>query len=435
MELVDLIKKNTTITTNNDDIFMIQITLDCGAINEKEGIHGYSHLLEHIKFHKSKNTKLYIENSGVVNAYTSKDVTSYYIKRNKEFMKDAIYHCIDIVYNTSFADVNLENEKKVVLEEMYTSRTRTEFFKSLLDTILEENNLYRNLIIGNKNDINNATKKSIKDYNDYFYHLSNSKIMCSCSSSQKPLLKRLLKKAITHYKVPLYAITPKKLYNTDKEECDFKRFNYSLVLQDCPTKKQNALYFVFKIPSKNDVEHLYVRFIQFILSNNNKHSLLFEHIRTKKGLIYNIISDIEVFEHFGMYSIGLNTSSNNCVQIIEDIFKIMNDYLFTKKKMTNSKFEKYKKDFVQRTNFDMTNNDTSFNFLSSLSDLPKKHKCNYTSFIKMIENMTLEEFISICNSTLNLNKMGCYVVSPLTSEKELTSAFINIIDKFKNEVQ
>jgi predicted Zn-dependent peptidase len=400
MELNDIIKNNLNITTNNDNIFMIQVTINCGSIH--------------------------------VNAYTTKDVTSYYIKCSQEFMKDAIDHCIDIVFNTSFADVNLENEKKVVLEEMNLTRAKSEFFTSLLETILDDDNLYNNVIVGSKQDITSATKKVLQDYNDYFYHLSNTNIMCSCASSQKPTLKRMLKKALIKYKVPINPPISKKLYNTFKDECDFKRFDYSLVLHDCPPRKQNAIYFVFKIPSKHEIEHLYLQFIQFVLSKNNKYSLLFEHIRTKKGLVYNIISDIELFEHFGMYTIGLNTSSSNCVQIIEDIFKIMNDNLFTKNKMSKSKFEKFKKDFIQRLNFDLTNNDKAFDFQNTLSHLPKHHKCTLPSFINMIEKMTQDEFVEICNSTVNLNKMGCFIISPLTSEKELTTAFIKVLDKFKN---
>ena len=433
MELNGILKNNLNITTNNDNIFMIQVTINCGSIHESEGIYGYSHLLEHIKFHKSKNSKLYLENSGIVNAYTTKDVTSYYIKCSQEFMKDAIDHCIDIVFNTSFSDVNLENEKKVVLEEMNLTRAKSEFFTSLLETILDDDNLYNNVIVGSKQDITSATKKVLQDYNDYFYHLSNTNIMCSCASSQKPTLKRMLKKALIKYKVPISPPISKKLYNTFKDECDFKRFDYSLVLHDCPPRKQNAIYFVFKIPSKHEIEHLYLQFIQFVLSKNNKYSLLFEHIRTKKGLVYNIISDIELFEHFGMYTIGLNTSSSNCVQIIEDIFKIMNDNLFTKNKMSKSKFEKFKKDFIQRLNFDLTNNDKAFDFQNTLFLLPKHHKCTtLPSFINMIEKMTQDEFVEICNSTVNLNKMGCFIISPLTSEKELTTAFIKVLEKFKN---
>ena len=275
MELGNILKNNTTIMTNNDDIFMIEITVRCGSINESKGILGYSHLLEHIKFHKSKNSKLRLENSGIVNAYTTKDVTCYYIKCNRNFMKDAVEQCIDIVFNTSFDDVNLENEKKVVFEEMNLVNSRAEFYNYLLSTIVDEKNPYHNQTIGSKDDINNATKKTLQQYNDFFYHLSNSKIVCSCSYSEKPALRRILKRAFIKHKVPLETPTSKKLYNTHKEDCDFKRFEYSLVVKDCPSKKQNAIYLIFKTPPKNEMEQLYFYFIQFVLSKNNKNSLLY----------------------------------------------------------------------------------------------------------------------------------------------------------------
>ena len=113
----------------------------------------------------------------------------------------------------------------------------------------------------------------------------------------------------------------------------------------------------------------------------------------------------------------MNTTSNNSLQIIEDIFKIIKDNFLTKNKMTRKRFEKFKQDFIQKATFDMTNNDFAFEFLSSLTNLPKSFERSHTSFIDMIEKMTHDKFVDICNSTLNLNKMGCFIISPLTSEK------------------
>ena len=55
-------------------------------------------------------------------------------------------------------------------------------------------------------------------------------------------------------------------------------------------------------------------------------------------------------------------------------------------------------------------------------------------YIEFIEKMTLDNFTKVCNEALNLNKLGCYVISKKLSQKENSIAFKNILQKFKNEV-
>lgn len=433
MDYNEYLRNNLHFVTNNDGILMFQIIVKVGSINETKGIQGYSHLLEHVKMNKGKSKAFDFSDGGVVNAYTSKDETVYYVKCNEKKLREAIDFCVDIVFNTSFKETkDLETEKKIVYEEMYMSKSRDMLYQSLLDTILDDDSLYKNSVIGSKSDLKAATNKSLKEYNDYFYHVSNTKIVCSCGANKKRAAKTAILKSLQKYSAPIHAPTPRKLFNTHLDVCDFKRFDYSMIVHTVSHSTQNAIYLTFKTKDFYELNYIYLYFIHFVLSNNKENSLLFEDIREKKGAVYNINSTIDSYEHFSLYCIGFNTSSDNCIPIIKDIFQIMNDYLFSDRKMTKKKFNTYKENFVSQLHYQSSNNDSIFDFKKKVIHL--KPKLNYKSYIKMIQDLTLERFIEICHESLNLNNLGCYIISKSSSEKELTTAFKNILEKFKNEV-
>ena len=430
--LHEYLDNNLSITTNNDDIFMIKIILDCGAINETKGIMGYSHLLEHVKFNKFKSNDVNIE-SGLINAYTSKDQTAYYVKCTEDRMKYAVELCVNIVFNTEFSDNRLQNEKKIVYEEMYMTRSNDFLYNTLLETIMNKrNNNYTNKIIGRKTDLRKATNDSLKKYNDFFYCLKNAKIICSCANKNKSLLRKTLLKMLTKYKAPLEPPTLKPLYNTNLDECDFKRFDYSMIVHSNPFSETNAVYLIFKTFEGSSVKHLYLHLIMYILSNNNKNSLLFKSLREKQGVVYNIKSSLDIYKHFGIYCIGFNTSENNIQSIMVDVFQIMNDYLFTKKKMTLKKFEKYKRMYLNHFKYMMSTSDNAFQFITTFSYLNEHFSIE--KYIQMIEGFSLDSFVKFCNEALNLNKLGCYIISKKLSQKEYANAFKNVLQKFKNEV-
>ena len=430
--LSEILKEKLFITTNNDNIFIIQIVLNCGAINESKGIMGYSHLLEHIKFNKFKNDKIEAD-SGIMNAYTSKDQTTYYVKCTEDKIKYAIELCVNIVFNTEFSDNRLENEKKIVYEEMYMTRTNDFLYNTLLETIMDKKkNNYSNKIIGRKADLRNATNKSLKAYNNFFYHLRNAKIVCSCSKNKKSKVVKLLETTLSKYNVPLECPTPQKYYNTHLDPCEFRRFNYSMIVHYNPFSEVNAVYLVFKTFDGQNADNLCMYFINYVLAYNNKKSLLFNMLREKQGLIYNIRSNIDLYKHFGMYLIGFNTSEDNIDDIIKDIFQIIYDYLLTQRKMTKSKFEKFKKMYLELVKFEMSDTNKAFEYMMRFNYMDKVMPLG--EYIEFIEKMTLDNFTKVCNEALNLNKLGCYVISKKLSQKEHTIAFKNILQKFKNEV-
>ena len=94
-----------------------------GGRDELENVNGVAHLLEHMAFKGTKTrTALQIAETiedvgGDINAYTSKEITAYYVKLMSGDLSLGIDILTDILQNSSFAEEELNRERGVILQE------------------------------------------------------------------------------------------------------------------------------------------------------------------------------------------------------------------------------------------------------------------------------------------------------------------------------
>ena len=95
-----------------------------GGRDETEKINGVAHLLEHMAFKGTTSRSALeiaetIENvGGDINAYTSKEITAYYVKLIAEDLPLGINILMDILQNSTFAEEELNRERGVILQEI-----------------------------------------------------------------------------------------------------------------------------------------------------------------------------------------------------------------------------------------------------------------------------------------------------------------------------
>ena len=101
--------------------------IEVGTRDEDAKNNGISHLLEHMAFKGTDNrsAKQIVEEietvGGHLNAYTSRDHTAYYAKVLKENASLAIEIVADILQHSTLDEVELEREKKVIIQEIHQS--------------------------------------------------------------------------------------------------------------------------------------------------------------------------------------------------------------------------------------------------------------------------------------------------------------------------
>lgn len=100
---------------------VVNVLYDVGARDENPNRTGFAHLFEHLMFGGSINIPVYDEPlqmaGGENNAYTTNDLTNYYIQLPSENLETAFWLESDRMLSLGFSENSLEVQRKVVMEE------------------------------------------------------------------------------------------------------------------------------------------------------------------------------------------------------------------------------------------------------------------------------------------------------------------------------
>lgn len=169
--------------TDNIPSVCLNITYHVGAKDDGEKS-GIAHLFEHLMFEGSPNVKhgefdsILHQIGGESNAFTSWDVTSYYITVPSNALEIALWLDSDRLAGYGMTKEMLEIQKGVIAEER-----KYVFDNTPYGSVEEESNLrmfknsgYRNSILGNMSVLKKLTIDDIKNHFEKYYAPNNAVI-------------------------------------------------------------------------------------------------------------------------------------------------------------------------------------------------------------------------------------------------------------------
>lgn len=108
-------------TDTSTPMVAVNVLYDVGARDEEIGRTGFAHLFEHLMFGGSINIPEYDEPlqmaGGENNAYTTNDITNYYIQLPLKNIETALWLESDRMLSLAFSEKSLDVQRKVVCEE------------------------------------------------------------------------------------------------------------------------------------------------------------------------------------------------------------------------------------------------------------------------------------------------------------------------------
>ncbi len=289
-----------------------------GSRYEEKDISGISHLLEHMVFKgTASRTALQIAQSienvgGVINAYTSKDVTAYYVKVLKEDVLLALDVLIDIFQNSVMNETELNREKGVVLQEI--SQTYDvpgdAVFECFYETAYPNQPMGRP-ILGKGQIVQSLTSDDLLSYmkNEY----TTPRVILSAAGKIK------------------------HTFFVEQVEQRLTKLNPSGGRQRLP-----AIYKGGEFVQKKDIEqvNLILGFKGFSLTDEDYYaqtllstilgggmsSRLFQEIREKRGLVYSIYSFASGYADTGLFGVFAQTGQKEVKELLpvvcEELLKI-----------------------------------------------------------------------------------------------------------------
>jgi predicted Zn-dependent peptidase len=187
-------------TDNTTPMVVVNVLYDVGARDEEANRTGFAHLFEHLMFGGSVNIPSYDEPlqmaGGENNAYTTNDITNYYIQLPVQNIETALWLESDRMLNLAFSPQSLETQRKVVSEEFkehYINKPygdAWQYLRALAYTV----HPYQWMTIGkNLQQIEEAQLEDVKAFFKKHYNPSNA-VLCIAGNVTTEQVKPLAEK-------------------------------------------------------------------------------------------------------------------------------------------------------------------------------------------------------------------------------------------------
>lgn len=274
-------------TDNSTPIVSFNMLYNVGSRDEEPDKTGFAHLFEHLMFGGSINIPSFdepLERVGAENnAFTSNDITNYYITVPKPNLETAFWMESDRMLSLAFSKKSLDTQKKVVVEEFnqrYLNQPYGDVWL-LLRPLAYKHHPYQWPTIGKSVDhIKNATLDYVKEF--FFKHYApNNAILCVAGPVSKEEIYQLSNKWFgpIERRDVIARNLPKEPTQTEPRRLE--------VVRDVP---YDAIYKAFHMCNRNHPDFHTYDLMSDLLSNGRS-ARLFQRLVKELGLF----SDVNAF--------------------------------------------------------------------------------------------------------------------------------------------
>jgi len=287
----------------------IGVWIDAGSAKEELNECGIAHMLEHMAFKGTTNRNAEeiareIEDvGGDINAYTSKEVTAYYLKVLHQNSDLGIDILSDIIKNSTLPEDEIERERGVIISEIGQSFDSPDdrVFENFTVTAFHNQSLGRP-ILGTKKTVNNFQRSDLQSFFSSHYGLKNMVVVASGNIEPDWFMGVVEDKfSEIRHKVKSSNIEAKWKAGFIGEDRDLE---------------QTQLVFGIEGLNNIDLDRYSLRALAIILGGGMS-SRLFQELREKRGLCYSIFSFTQMQSSSGVLGFYAGTSLNDGNELLD----------------------------------------------------------------------------------------------------------------------
>jgi zinc protease len=348
---------------------VLNVMYDVGAKDEDPNKTGFAHLFEHLMFGGSVNiedfeTPLQMA-GGENNAYTSNDVTNYYIQLPAENLETAFWLESDRMLSLGFSEKSLEVQRKVVIEEFkehYINKPYGDVWFKLREMAYKQHP-YRWMTIGKElSHIENASLQDVKNFFFKHYRPVNA-ILVVAGNVKTEKVRQLAEKWFGDIAMGerYNRQIPDEPTQTEAREMEVKA-NVPL----------DAIYKVWHMDNRLDHGYYVADLITEVLGGGGSSRLYQKLVKEKK-----LFSQIECY-HFGTVDKGLLAIEGKLVKGVK-----MEDA----EKAINEEIEKLKQDGISEKELTKIKNKTEATL--AFEDMSVLTRANNLAFYELLGDAAL----------------------------------------------
>lgn len=295
----------------------IGVWISSGGRDEDDVNRGVSHFIEHMLFKGTAERTAYdiareIDAvGGTLNAFTGKEYTCVYARVLKRDMDIALDILADMYKNSLFSEEDIEKEKQVIIQEVKMIEDNPEeYLFDMFNATYYKGHPLGMSILGVEENINQFTKETLLSHFSRYHAPANTIITATGRIDHDAFVKKIER---------LFA-------------------EPSQAGQTAPPVEKPSAFTCIDVYEK-DLEHIYLciatdgvgqtdrkRYPLYALNaivGGSMSSHLFQEVREKRGLVYNIFSYVNCFRDAGTFGISTSTSLQYLEEVLELIKKEM----------------------------------------------------------------------------------------------------------------
>ena len=285
------------------------VWVGAGARDESRQQHGISHMLEHMAFkgtgrRSAQQIAEEIESAGGdLNAATSLDRTAYYARVLKGDVGLALDILSDILRNPSFDEAELAREKDVILQEIAAARDDpSDLAYDLLQSTAFPDQALGRAILGTPESVSAITPDDLRGYLDSHY-CANRFVLGAAGAIEHDFL--------VSQAEALFGDLPAQAEN------DFEAARYEGGTRSASKPfEQSHIVMAFPGPSYLEKE-IYTAQVFSGLFGGGMSSRLFQQVRERRGLCYDIYSFCWGLSDAGLFGLHAATSERKVPELLE----------------------------------------------------------------------------------------------------------------------
>jgi predicted Zn-dependent peptidase len=290
----------------------VGVWVNIGSRDEHPSQAGYSHFIEHMLFkgtRKRTSAEISCEIDalgGEMNAFTSRETTTYYVKVLDQQLERALELLSDLFHHSSFAPKEIEKEKQVVLEEIRMVQDDPEDLVQELHMgqVLRRHPLGRS-ILGREKTIRGLRRQDLLNYIETHYNPAQT-VVSIAGNFEQAQLDRLVERYFGKGR------SARAAHLNGRRAPDM----HGGVLLKKKRLEQVHLCLGLKGVAAGHQDRYALYALNSVLGGSVS-SRLFQEVRERRGLVYSIYSFLSGYSDSGLITVYAATRPKEVDRVVD----------------------------------------------------------------------------------------------------------------------
>lgn len=325
------------IAPSTTNVVYAGIAVAAGTRHELESESGMAHFVEHMSFKgTTRLTSMQILNrmesvGGDLNAYTGKEETVFYSVFMREHLRRALPLLMDIAFNSTYPQTELEKEREVVIDEIesYLDTPAEQIYDDFEAKLFAGHPLGRN-ILGNAERLRQYTTADLRAFVRRTYNLTNAVLFVKGKVTEKEVRRWVedLPPEPLQVEGPPPALPVREgAVTNDSSNADAcsKHSSPSLTGRAGDGSSSSSYHHQAHVMlgarsyAMTDPRHIGLALLSNLLGGPALNSRLSLALRERTGLVYTVESNVNAYTDTGVWSVYFgcdHTDVQRCLRLV-----------------------------------------------------------------------------------------------------------------------